>query len=138
MIPEIIEITSTETLKIRHEAMWPNKPLEYVKLANDGDGRHFGLFVDKQIVAVISLFIVGKDAQFRKFATLTSFQGKGYGTLLLKKIMSIAINEKIDKIWCNARIDAAAFYGKFGMNLTTRKFEKGGIAYVIMEKNIQN
>ena len=89
-MPKIIEITAEETIFIRHKAMWPNKPIDYVRLANDDEGKHFGLYVDTKLISVISLFISKNEAQFRKFATLTEYQGKGYGTMLLKEIMHIA------------------------------------------------
>ena len=131
---KIIEITSEETLKIRHEVMWPEKPMDYIKLPNDDKGIHFGLFLKDEIISVISLFIVNKEAQFRKFATQTTYQGKGYGTILLKEIFTIAKNKKAQRIWCNARTSKSSYYTKFGMNLTENKFVKGGIKYVIMER----
>jgi len=138
MNPKIVEITSEQTLNIRHKTMWPDKPIDYVRVVNDNEGRHFGLFINDKMVSVISLFIINRDAQFRKFATLVDYQGKGLGTMLLEKVMSIAEDENIHKIWCNARIDKSNYYAKFGMDLTKSKFVKGGIKYVIMEKNFAN
>lgn len=134
MEPEIIEITAEETLKIRHKVMWTNRLIDYVRLENDNRGRHFGLFINDKMIAVISLFIVNNEAQFRKFATLTDYQGKGFGSVLLKEIMNIIKANNIHKVWCNARIDKSNYYAKFGMTTTENKFVKGGIEYVIMEK----
>ena len=39
-------------------------------LQDDEDGLHFGLFNKEKLVSVVSLFIDGEEAQFRKFATL--------------------------------------------------------------------
>ncbi|MBR8538286.1 GNAT family N-acetyltransferase [Carboxylicivirga sediminis] len=132
----IVEISPEATIAIRHQVMWPDKPVDYVRLPNDEEGKHYGLFVDDEMVSVISLFITDKQAQFRKFATLQSYQGKGYGTLLLKEVIHVARNLSLDKLWCNARMDKAGYYAKFGMKLTDRTFLKGGIEYVIMEKAI--
>lgn len=118
MQPKIIKITANETLNIRHKIMWPDKPIDYVRLPNDDKGKHFGLFINDKMVSVISLFIENKEAQFRKFATLTDYQGKGFGTLLLKEVMNIAEQEDVNKLWCNARIDKSNYYAKFGMTLT--------------------
>ena len=135
---KIKPISSSDTLAIRHEVMWPNKPLEYIKLENDEEGKHFGLFVSDKLIAIISLFDKNGDVQFRKFATLNAFQGKGYGTILLEKIIDLIENEGHRKIWCNARGDKTEFYTKFGLKLTNNKFVKGGIEYVIMEKTFAN
>lgn len=131
---KIVEIPTEETLNIRHKVMWPNKSIDYVRIPNDDKGKHFGLFVNDKMISVISLFIVNKEAQFRKFATLTRYQGKGFGTVLLKEIMNIIKHNKVNKVWCNARIDKSDYYAKFGMTLTDNKFIKDGIEYVIMEK----
>lgn len=130
----IAEITAKETLLIRHQVMWPDRSIDYVKLPNDDQGKHFGLFINDQLISVISLFIVDQEAQFRKFATLSEHQGKGYGSLLLKHIMNVAAEQNIQKIWCNARMDKSDYYKKFGLTLTHETFDKGGINYVIMER----
>ncbi|WP_422358604.1 GNAT family N-acetyltransferase [Reichenbachiella sp.] len=136
MQSKIIEITPEETLPIRHQVMWPNQPLDYVILPNDNQAKHYGLFIDNRLISVISLFIENREAQFRKFATLNEHQGKGYGSMLLKHIMQIAIQQNLSKIWCNARVDKSGYYKKFGLKLTNETFNKGGIDYVIMEKTI--
>ncbi|OJJ20601.1 GNAT family N-acetyltransferase [marine bacterium AO1-C] len=116
--------------------MWPAKPIEYVKLPNDDVGEHFGLFLGDRLISIVSLFIKNGEAQFRKFATLEEFQDLGYGTLLLKKVMAIAQTYGVRSIWCNARVEKAGFYKKFGLSTTDKRFHKGGVEYVIMEKRL--
>lgn len=135
MVHVIKQITSAETLLIRQKVMWPHKPIDYVKLPNDENGKHYGLFLNGQIVSIISLFTENNEVQFRKFATLNEFQGLGYGTLLLKSIIELAKKKKVNKIWCNARVEKSTFYSQFNLKPTDKKFVKGGIKYVIMEKD---
>lgn len=130
----IVQITSEETLSIRHKVMWPNKPIDYVQLPNDAEGRHFGYFKNDELISVISLFVENNEAQFRKFATLKEYQGKGFGSELLNELMLISEKEQLSKIWCNARINKIDYYSKFGMKETNNQFIKGGISYVIMER----
>lgn len=132
---QIKKIPYKDTLAIRHKVMWPNKPLEYVQLPNDANGSHFGLFIKGNLVAVISLFIKNDTVQFRKFATLQRFQGKGFGSILLAHIIDITEKENYQKIWCNARLNKTDFYNKFGFKETNICFTKGGIDYVIMERS---
>ena len=131
----IVLLSAEETWPIRHKVMWPDHPIDFVKLPNDSDGRHFGLYLDSDLVSVISLFTENNEVQFRKFATLQEYQGKGFGTQLLTEIMRIVTQEKVSKIWCNARITKTDFYGKFGMTLTQTRFTKADVDYVIMERN---
>lgn len=135
MMPFVIKtITPHQTLAIRHEAMWPHKPLAFVKLKNDDTGRHYGLFIQDQLVSVISLFIEKGEAQFRKFATLPQFQGIGYGSQLLGTVLEMIELEGYRKVWCNARVNKANYYAQFGLQQTKTTFEKAGIHYVVMEK----
>ncbi|CAM3975178.1 MULTISPECIES: GNAT family N-acetyltransferase [Flavobacterium] len=136
--PKIKQITSNETIAIRHKVMWPNMSLEYVKLPNDESARHFGLFVNGEIISIISLFKEKNEIQFRKFATLIEFQGLGYGTILLKNIIDLIKKEGITKLWCNARIEKSKFYEKFNLKLASEKFKKDGIDYVVMEQQFNN
>ncbi len=138
IIPEIKQIEASETHAIRHRVMWPNKPFDYVKLPNDENGKHFGLFVNGELVSIISLFIDHNEAQFRKFATLNEYQGLGYGTILLKSIVDLVERDGFDKLWCNARVEKSKFYDRFGFKLTDRTYMKGGIEFVIMEKIYAN
>lgn len=133
---EIKEINAYKTYNLRQQVMWPNKPLDYIKLEQDQDGHHFGLYKNNIIVSVISLFINKNNAQFRKFATDIKEQGKGYGSILLKHVILFSENNNIKKIWCNARKDKSEYYKRFGLTTSNITFSKGGINFVIMEKNI--
>ncbi len=134
MTPTIRQISATETWPIRHYVMWPDQPFAFIQLPNDKQGLHYGLFLDKKLIAVISLFINGENGQFRKFATLTNQQGKGYGSQLLHYIIGLAKNRGLSKIWCNARMEKSGYYEKFGLVKTNKHFSKKGIDYVVMEK----
>ena len=96
------------------------------------------MFVNGEITSIISLFISNNEAQFRKFATLIEHQGFGYGTILLNKVIDLIKKEKIAKLWCNARVEKSKFYERFDLTSTTKKFKKGGIEYVIMERDFCN
>lgn len=116
--------------------MWPDKDLEFVKVPEDEYGLHLGLKSEGQLISVISIFIDNEVAQFRKFATLNQFQGKGYGSIFLNYVFDFLRNKKVSKIICNARKDKVAFYQKFGMKETERTFEKAGVSFVVMEISI--
>lgn len=133
---DIREISSTEAWPIRHQVMWPNEPLAYVKLPNDYAGIHYGLFLGDQLTSVVSLFVINQEAQFRKLATLVSEQGQGFGTELLSHLFKQVESLGVKRIWCNARIVKAPFYHRFGLKETVHSFVKNGQSYVIMEKFI--
>ncbi len=131
---KIQKIKAEDTWEIRQRVMWPTKDIDYVKLKNDQRGIHYGIIEDGKILSVISLFIKGERAQFRKFATLVEKQGQGYGSRLLAFVIDEAKKLGVSYLWCNARVNKTGFYEKFGMVETDNIFDKGGIDYIIMEK----
>ena len=134
---QIKETELEEVWKLRYKVMYPEKDLEYVKLADDEKGIHLGVYAGKKLISVISLFITGERLQFRKFATLKEEQGKGYGTVLLNKVIDYAGKNNIKIIWCNSRIEKTGFYEKFGFEKTKEKYEKDGRKFIIVEKILQ-
>lgn len=129
----IKEIPQEQAWEIRHVVMWPDKPLDFIKLADDAKGRHFGLFDDDGVATVVSCFVQNRKMQFRKLATLQSKQGKGYGSALLNFIIALGKSENASSLWCNARLNKKSFYEKFGMVEINKRFEKDGITFTIME-----
>lgn len=130
---QIEQIHPALTWRIRHEAMYPDMPFDSVKLDQDHDGIHFGLYADDQLSAVVSLFEQGESCQFRKFATLPEFQGKGYGKMLLAHIISYVRDTGAKRMWCNARVNAAGFYAAFGFKETDQRYTENGYDFVIMD-----
>jgi len=132
----IEQIPSYLTWKIRHRVMYPDLAFDKVILPNDDDGVHLGLFVNNTLITVVSLFKIGNSMQFRKFATLSEFQHKGYGSEILTYLIDYSKNEGCDRIWCNARKTASEFYRKFGFTETDKTSSANGFYYVIMEKEL--
>ena len=87
---EIKEVFYKEVWPLRKIVIYPEKDIEYVKLPEDKDGLHLGLYVENELISVISLFVSGEELQFRKFATLEDKQGCGYGSKLLNKVLEYA------------------------------------------------
>jgi predicted GNAT family N-acyltransferase len=128
----IEQISPATTWFLRHQVLWPDKPYEFVQLPEDNQGYHWGLYANHQLVSVVSLFLDGNEARFRKFATAINQQGKGYGSALLKQVFIEAKQLGATSIWCDARQSATAFYQKFGMETSGNPFLKEDVAYIKM------
>ncbi|ESK89065.1 gnat family [Moniliophthora roreri MCA 2997] len=139
-------ISVEQTLKLRHEVLWPDKSISHVQLPEDKDGFHFGAFLDMygdEPIAVISFFlealpIPGQQhqtaARFRKFACDPRLQGRGIGTQLLQNTFQIALHDlKVSVIWCDARLSTSTWYEKRGMVPFGETFFKGPVEYVRMK-----
>lgn len=132
----IKEISVNDVLPIRHVSMWPDKPFDFVRVPEDENAIHLGLYVDRKLVSVVSVFFYGSSAQFRKFGTLPDFQRKGYGSKLLVYMIRFLKERSVQKLWCNARVNKAEFYSNFGFVTTENTFQKSGIEYVVMERGL--
>lgn len=130
----IEQIHPLVTRRLRQEVLYPNQPIEHVILKEDDNGLHFGLYDNNKLISVVSLFIDGTEAQFRKFATDKNYQGKGYGSKLLNFILTYAKEQGVLKIWCNARISAIKFYSKHGFAEIGIPFINNDIEYIRMAK----
>ncbi len=126
---EIKEISATETYALRHQVLWPDQPIDFVKVPDDDAGYHYGSFQEGNLISVISLFMQADAARFRKFATHPDWQGKGIGTALLNHVFAESRRMGARRIWCDARLSAADFYRRFGMRPEGDTFYKGPIAY---------
>lgn len=121
------------TWQVRHEVMYPDFPFDHIKLENDEEGLHFGLYIDHQLTSVVSLFRKGNDYQFRKFATRAIAQGSGYGSSLLAHLINHVKEKGALRLWCNARVSAAGFYERFGLEQTGPVFINDEIDFVRMK-----
>ena len=131
-------ITPETTYPLRHSVLWPDKPLDYVKVENDADGYHFGVFRESDLIAVISLFVKGSVSRFRKFAVRPDWQGQGVGTALLNHVITEATRLGATTLWCDARLEAADFYRRFGMEPISDIFYKGPIPYAKFSRNLSD
>ena len=121
---------------MRQAVMYPQESISFVQLEDDETGLHWGLYAEGELVSVISLFDRDNSVQFRKFATRTDRQGKGFGTKLLQHVMNWAHANGKKSIWCNARLTATAIYKKFGMQAVGNTWQKWGLDFIKMEKQL--
>ena len=131
---EIKKVSVEDILPIRHKVLWPDKPLEFVKVVGDEEGIHFGLYENSILVTIISLFAEGKSLRFRKFATLTEYQNRGLGKLMILKVIDYAQENNFERLWCDARTDALNFYERVGFKKFSEPFFKENIEYFKIEK----
>lgn len=129
---KIQNITWQETLEIRHQVLWPDKPISFCKVEGDQSAIHYGAFIDEKLVCVASIYIDNQEARLRKFATLPKFQGKSIGTKVIEHAISNLKSLNINYFWCDARATALSFYQKFGLEIEGNEFKKSDISYYKM------
>jgi predicted GNAT family N-acyltransferase len=143
---EIKKINSRDTFLVRQPILREGKPIESCQF--DGDDlettTHFGLFIDKNIIGVLSVFknnnvIFNTENQFqiRGMAILKKFQRKGFGDELVKHSEEHVKSQFGKLIWFNARESAVPFYEKLGYIKIGEPFPIADIGiHYIMKKEI--
>lgn len=127
------QILPALTWRIRQLAMYPEKEITDMELPEDWDGMHFGLYYQYELTGVVSLFIDGTTAQFRKMAVLPANQGKGFGLQLLKYLVDYCRSQGIKNLWCNARVSATGFYQKIGFEIIGEPYKRNQLDYIKMQ-----
>lgn len=133
---DIEQITQELTWKLRQKELYPDLPIEAIKLPEDNLGTHLGLFYENKLATVVSLFQKENHLQFRKLATDSKYQRLGLGSKMVNYVIGYAKEKQLQKVWCNARLSATGFYKKLGFTEIGGVFSKDGIDYVIMEITI--
>jgi ribosomal protein S18 acetylase RimI-like enzyme len=142
---EIKEISAFEIIIVRHPVLRFGKPIESCRFEGDDlpTTKHFGLFYEDQLSAVISvfeeksiLFFEENQFQIRGMAVLEQHQKKGFGEALLKYCENQIRNNRVEIIWFNARQTAIGFYEKYQYQKIGDGFEIAdiGIHYVLFKK----
>ncbi|MDR6197220.1 GNAT family N-acetyltransferase [Siphonobacter sp. SORGH_AS_0500] len=126
---QIQAIAPELTYELRHQVLWPDRPITYVILEEDFEGLHYGAIQNDQVMGVISVFQDGEKYRFRKFAVHPDHQGKGVGSALLRHVIKEMNGRSVPQLWCDARVTAIPFYERFGMKPGGAIFYKGEIAY---------
>lgn len=129
---QIERVIVDEVLPVRQAVLWPEHPLAFSRVAEDAQGLHFAVRMDDAVVAVASLFIQDGSARLRKFATLPAWQGLGVGSALLRHLLGVARAEACTSFWCDARMSAAAFYSRFGLQPQGESWMREGVRFVRM------
>ena len=132
---EFTPVTLEQCLDIRHQVLWPQLPREASLVEGDNDALHFGVLHDGAIVSCLSVFMLEKaTCQIRKFATLESCQGQGYGGFLFKSVLEKMAAAGVNTVCLDARTSAVRFYQKFGFLPQGETFFKKGVEYVRMAR----
>lgn len=130
---QIRNIPWEQTIALRHQVLWPNKPPEFCKVDGDSDGVHFGAFIDDELICVASVYLTSGKARLRKFATDVRFQHQGIGSNMLAFIINYLKDTQATIFWCDARESALGFYARFGMTPCSERFYKADVAYLKMK-----
>lgn len=139
---KIKKISYLETFPVRSAVLRQGKPIETCYFDGDEleDTTHFGLFLEGNLVGITSIFKTNnknftqkRQFQLRGMAVLNSFQGSGFGGMLLEKAIEFAKENEAELLWFNARENAVNFYKNYNFCIFGKPFDipEIGIHYVM-------
>lgn len=129
-------IAAEQTLAFRRAHMWPDKPLDHVKVPGDETALHLGAFDGETLIGVASFFPQAPRVQLRKLAIAPAYRSAGLGSQLVKEGAVLAQKEGFTELWCDARQTARGFYERLGFEVEDETFEKSGLTYQIAWLNL--
>ncbi|SHF97787.1 Acetyltransferase (GNAT) domain-containing protein [Flavobacterium fluvii] len=144
----IKKIAAVETYSVRLPVLRKGKPIESCHFEGDDleTTLHFGLYLDQELVGIISLFLKSNpnfseknQYQIRGMAVLENHRKKDFGKVLLAHCEKECKRQDVDLIWFNARTEAVGFYEKGGYQKTGTPFEIPDVGeHIVMFKKSKN
>lgn len=122
-LSSVIELVNRDViLPVRHGVLRPNLPLESAKYPEDNDPEVFHLAARDERGAVIGCVTFlpepfeGRERswRFRGMATLAEHRNRGLGGEILEAGIAEAAKRGAERVWCNGRTAARAFYVRHG------------------------
>ena len=118
--PKLVSLDLPTVHSIRKNVLYKNFSSTLVKYFEDDlkETLHYGLSINDEIISILTLikqsFEYARKAnsiQLRGMATLNSYQRKGYGSILLGKVIDKLKKEDIyELLWCKSRFSVIKFY----------------------------
>ena len=138
-------INSDDVLLLRSKILRNNIDPKECKFNGDNniDTYHFGAFNSNNIIGAVTLINnkcekmeIKNCYQMRGLCVDDSFQNKGIGKKLVKKVEKKLKQLKIDNIWMNARESAIQFYLNLNYTNTNIKYSIGqiGLHFLMYKK----
>lgn len=128
-----------QALALRDEVLRKPLGMKFTpkELEKDKEDVHFGLFIESEIVACLTLTDAGSGRlKMRQVAVKGSQQGKGFGRRLSEAAEQYAVEKGYQVMFCHARKEAVPFYKSLGYHITGDEFSEINIPHYRMDKSL--
>src|SRR5437870_5417956 len=111
-------IKASETHLLRQKILRPHQSVSEINYPGDEDKLtiHYGLFVDNSLSGIASVYYEKmpgdneiESYRLRGMAVDDNYRGKGFGKIILDRLISDLKEKNTKCLWCNARTPAAEF-----------------------------
>lgn len=126
------EVLFSQARRIREEVfIREQKVPEELEYEHDESAQHYLLFHHGEAKATGRWRDTGTGIKLERFAVTAEHRNKGYGTILLEKVLEDIIPKK-QKIYLHSQITAVNYYLKAGFLCEGDIFYEAGIAHYLM------
>lgn len=114
-----------------------NVPIEEEVDGHDENSEHYLLLVDEQPVAAARVRFMEEEAKIERVAVLQEHQGRGYGKLIMTRILfDLKHHEIIKKAKLSSQVHAIPFYEKLGFIICSEEYMDAGIPHKDMKMRL--
>ena len=135
-------IIKPASFKEDHDEIFEIRNIVYIKGQNcphdeefdgfDDDSEHFLAYFGEKVAGYCRLRMVEKKAKLERFAVYEEWRGKGVGKALVKHLLKLLENRRIEDKYLNAQTRVKEFYEKLGFKERGELFMEAGIEHVAM------
>ena len=87
------------------------------ELSNNLFSNYLGAFIEDKLVGFIGMWAIINEGEITNIAVLPEYQNKGVGAKLLKKLIKLSLDKKLEYLYLEVRfsnLNAQSLYRKFG------------------------
>ncbi|MCL2320684.1 MAG: ribosomal protein S18-alanine N-acetyltransferase [Oscillospiraceae bacterium] len=87
------------------------------ELSNNLFSNYLGAFIEDKLVGFIGMWAIVNEGEITNIAVLPEYQNKGVGAKLLKKLIKLSQDKKLENLYLEVRfsnLSAQSLYRKFG------------------------
>ena len=138
---QIRRIELDQTLPIRQQVLWSERPADAIVYPKDSepDTFHLGAFYDgEQLVGIVTLYHDAATSwRLRGMGVMPDRQGSGIGAALVARAVAELEELGASDVWCNARVAVTGFYNGLGWSVEGEEFEVPGVGgHYVMRRMI--
>lgn len=118
-------------MRFRQAMLWPDKPLDHVRVCGDDTASHVGCHDNGALIAAGSFYGAGAQVRLRKLAVHPQYRRRGLAAAIVRTGAIKVRDQGATQLWCDARQTALGFYTSLGFVIDPEVFEKSGVAYQV-------
>jgi len=123
------EIEKAFSIRLRVFVGEQGVPKEIELDSDDMRAIHYLAFIGDKAVGTTRVLIQRGQAKIGRMAVLKSYRGRGVGTALLRRAVSLARKNDVMAIFLHAQVPVIGFYRKLGFRCVGRTFGEAGIPH---------